>query len=150
MIDRDEMALFGPMYRSILIEDLRWWWCDNRIYANTGEGREFKISLQKLPESMSLTKLLVRLKEMSLRKYTLIDCYEGIPVLDNNSDFSEQENLYLFSDGSITRFFYHKYYRNRDEGSMNLDGKEYHWDGQAYGLRCRRISEKLLDRLRSK
>jgi len=149
MIDIDEMALFGPRYWFLDIEDLKWWWADSAIYANLGEGKEFRISLRKLPESMTLTRLLIRLKNMSLRKYPEIDCYEGIDVINNNYDFSERENFFLFSDGSITKFYYHKSYRNHDELSINFKGK-LNWDGRAYGMRCKRISEKLLDRLRSR
>ena len=151
MINNSELKLFGQEYYPLVLEDVKWFWSSyGTINVSLGKGKSFRIQLKKLPESMSLTKLLVRLKDMSLKTYTKIDCYEGIPAISNNSDFSDEENYYLFSDGSVTMFHYHKYYRNRDEWTLkDIDKKDYNWDGVAYGMKCKRITKKLVDRIRS-
>lgn len=148
MIEIEELNLFGPAYVGIRLEETLWWWSGQGIWVTIHNHPEFMIKLDKLPDEFSLTKLLVRIKNMGIRHLPKIDCYEGIPAIDNNSDFSERENYFLFSDGMITRFLYHKYYRAYDEFSLkNTDN--YRWDGRASGLRCKRISKRLVDKLRN-
>jgi len=147
MINIQELELFGREYCSIILEDVNWYWSNQGIiFVSLNKGKKFRIRLKKLPEAMSLTKLLIRLKKMSLAKYDTINCYEGIAIVDN-STLSDEENYYLFSDGSITEFLYHKYYRNRDVGFLSVANKSYNWDGKAYGMKCKKLSKRLYERL---
>ena len=66
MITVEELELFGPFYECISMDGLDWWWKETEIAARLNDNDfVIRIDLRKLPMSMSLTKLIVRLKKMS-------------------------------------------------------------------------------------
>jgi len=143
MITNRELQLFGTAYNNIEMHSgLVWYWSDwNKIRAG-----KMLIDLAKLPKTYSLTMLIVKLEDKFLRTLPKVDCYQGIAALSNNYDFGDS-NYYLFSDGSLTCFTYHKYYRSNDICTLKVPFKNIKWDGHAYGLRCRKVSRSLVSRL---
>jgi len=69
MITVEELELFGPFYDCVYMGNLKWWWKETEIVARLNDNDfVIRIDLSKLPTTMSLTKLLVRLKHMALKR----------------------------------------------------------------------------------
>jgi len=149
-LDR-ELRQFGqPYFTQTTPGGLKWYWTDTqRIRASLSptRNREIVVKLNKLPDNYSLTKLLVNLEDQWLKQFPEVDCYQGIAQITNNRDFSETVNYYLFEDGSITKFLYHKYHRNHDIKTIELTTYPVRWDGVAFNMRCKKISKRLAAKL---